>query len=72
MEVFMMGWTLETGVPKDVVAIATLTDWVVFYSKVNDQIYFYSTTAHPGALGLTKEELLEFVRIMGEKDELLQ
>jgi hypothetical protein len=60
----MMGWTLEAGVPKDVVAIATITDWVVFYSKANDQIYFYST--NPGIIGLTKEELLEFVRVMGE------
>jgi hypothetical protein len=66
----MMGWTLENGVPKDVVAIATITDWVVFYSKANDQIYFYST--NPGILGLTKEELLEFVRVMGEQHQALQ
>ena len=65
-----MCWTLESGVPKDVVAIATITDWVVFYSKANDQIYFYST--NPGILGLTKEELLEFVRVMGEKHQTLQ
>ena len=63
----MMGWTLETGVPKDVVAIATITDWVVFYSKANDQIYFYST--NPGILGLTREELLEFVRFMSEQNQ---
>ena len=68
----MMGWTLEAGVPNDVVAIATITDWVVFYSKTNDQIYFYSTTHHPGALGLTKEELLEFVKVMGARDALVQ
>ena len=65
-----MGWTLESGVPKDVMAIATITDWVVFYSKANDQIYFYST--NPGILGLTKEELLEFVRVMGEKQQMVQ
>jgi hypothetical protein len=62
-----MGWTLETGVPKDVVAIATITDWVVFYSKANDQIYFYST--NPGILGLTREELLEFVRFMSDQHQ---
>ncbi len=66
----MMAWTLENGVPKDVMAIATITDWVVFYSKANDQIYFYST--NPGILGLTKEELLEFVRVMGEHHQTLQ
>jgi hypothetical protein len=66
----MMGWTVETGVPKDVVAIATITDWIVFYSQANDQIYFYSTK--PGIVGLTKEELLEFVRVMGEKHQVLQ
>ena len=66
----MMGWTLETGVPKDVVAIATITDWVVLYSKTQDQIYFYSK--NPGALGLTKEDLLDFVRVMGEKDAMVQ
>ncbi|HBE76649.1 MAG TPA: hypothetical protein DDW65_02545 [Firmicutes bacterium] len=65
-----MDWTLDTGVPKDVVAIATITDWVVFYSKANDQIYFYS--ANPGMIGLTKEELLEFVRVMGERATLVQ
>jgi hypothetical protein len=68
----MMGWTLEDGVPKDVMAIATITDWVVFYSKAKDQIYFYSTMQHPCALGLTKEELLEFVRAMGNRDEMVQ
>lgn len=64
----MMGWTLEAGVPKDVVAIATITDWVVLYSKVYHQIYFYSTTDKPGALGLTIEEMIDFVKFMGENN----
>ncbi len=67
-----MGWNLEDGVPNDVVAIATVSEWVVFYSKTSDQIYFYSTAHCPGALGLTKEELLEFVRVMGNQGELVQ
>lgn len=68
----MMGWTLDAGVPNDVVAIAEITDWLVFYSKAKDQIYFYPTVDHPGPLGLSKEELLDFVRAMGSKDQMVQ
>lgn len=65
----MMGWSLDTVIPKDMVAIATIPDWVVFYSKTKGQIYFYSTI-RPVMLGLSKEELLEFAMVIGEKEVL--
>ena len=65
----MMEWTLDAGVPKDAVAIATITDWVVFYSQNENQIYFYSTI-RPVMLGLSQEELLAFAKFMGEKGAL--
>lgn len=65
----MMGWSSEAGVPKDALEITKIADWKVFYSGAKKQIYFYPASYHPGALGVTKEKLVELLRLLEEKGE---